>query len=338
MRVVDGAGLARYVDDVIELAAESDLLAQRRDPALEPERRHRHPPAVARGADDVVGSSPGAVEEDLVELRRAGDLHDRPDVDAGLLHRHEQVGQPGMLRGFRVAAGQHEAPVGDVRQRCPHLLPGDDPLVAVAHCRSAYAGQVGPGTRLGVALAPQLLAGEDAGQEPLTLLVGAAREQRRRKQLLADVVDPVRRSRLGVLLVEDDLLHEARTATALLPRPAETDPAVGAEQPLPLTPGLEPLVLTPRSAGVAQRGELTDEVLAEPVAHLGAEGLVLGREAQVHAPYRNLTRCQKRRPSRPTASSSTTSQRVKVRRRPATTGHWRPATAGHWRPATAGHW
>ena len=86
-----------------------------------------------------------------------------------------------------------------------------------------------------------------------------------------------------VLLVEDHLLHQRRAATTVLARPAQPDPAVRAEQPLPLAPGLEALVLTARTAGVAERGELADEMLREPVAHLGAERLVLGREAQVHA-------------------------------------------------------
>src|SRR3954453_2659206 len=242
-RVVDRAGAARCLDDVVELATEADLLAQRRDAALEPERRHGHPPAVAGRPEDVVARRPRTVEEDLVELRRAGDLHNRPDVDAGLLHRHEQVGQPGMLPGVRVGAGQDEAPAGDVRERGPGLLPGDGPLVTVTDRGGAYAGQVGPGTRLGVALAPQLLAREDARKEAPSLLVTAARKERRREQLLADVVDPVRGTRLGVLLAENDLLHQRRAATTVLARPAETDPAVGAEEALPIAPRLEALVI-----------------------------------------------------------------------------------------------
>jgi hypothetical protein len=42
-------------------------------------------------------------------------------------------------------------------------------------------------------------------------------------------------------------------------------------------------VLASRPAGVTERSELADEMLVQPVAHLGAERLVLGREAQVHA-------------------------------------------------------
>ena len=94
--------------------------------------------------------------------------------------------------------------------------------------------------------------------------------------------------------MEHDLLHQRRAAPAVLARPTQADPAVRAEQPLPLAPRLEPFVLATRAARVSEGGEVADEVLAEPVAHLGTKRLVLGREAQVHALYRNLTPCQKR--------------------------------------------
>ena len=63
-----------------------------------------------------------AVEERLVELAVAGDLHDRPDLDARLVHRHEQVREPLVLRRVAVGAAQHEDPLRPVRERRPHLL------------------------------------------------------------------------------------------------------------------------------------------------------------------------------------------------------------------------
>ena len=77
-------------------------------------------------------SRAGAVEEHLVELGRAGELPDRADRDPRLAHRHEQVGQACAAPRARLGPGQHEAPVGHVRQRRPHLLAGDHPLAAVA--------------------------------------------------------------------------------------------------------------------------------------------------------------------------------------------------------------
>jgi hypothetical protein len=82
-----------------------------------------------------------------------------------------------------------------------------------------------------------------------------------------------------------------------------------AEEALPVAAYVEPLVLAARTTGIAELGELPDEVRVQPRTDLGAERLVLGREAQVHSVtvtwgYRNLTRCQKR--CRPTVSSSRT--------------------------------
>ena len=71
------------------------------------------------------------------------------------------------------------------------------------------------------------------GRKRLLLLVGAELDQRRAEQLLAEVVDQLRRVRAGVLLVEDDLLGQAEAAAAVLLGPAETGPAVLGEVPVP---------------------------------------------------------------------------------------------------------
>ena len=72
----------RQLDDAGKLTRITDLLAQRGHPALEGQRAHRHAPAVARLADHQVGVGAGVVEEHLVELRVAGQLDDRADLDA----------------------------------------------------------------------------------------------------------------------------------------------------------------------------------------------------------------------------------------------------------------
>ncbi len=64
-----------------------------------------------------------AVEEHLVELRVPGDLLDRPDLDAGLVHRHEEVRDPAVPWRVAIGPGEHEAPLGPVRERRPDLLP-----------------------------------------------------------------------------------------------------------------------------------------------------------------------------------------------------------------------
>ena len=187
----------------------------------------------------------GAVEEDLVELGRAGELAIGRISIAGLAHRHEQVGQARAAPRPRLGAGEHEAPVGHVRQRRPHLLPGDHPLVAVAgrpwsarrRGRSRRPARSSPGTTA--------RRRRDRRQEPALLLRRAERDQRRAEQLLADVADPGRARRAGVLLVEDHLLRERGAAAAVLGRPAQAGPAGRGQVPVPG----QPLVDAPRARG-----------------------------------------------------------------------------------------
>ena len=76
-----------------------------------------------------------------------------------------------------IGAADHEAPVGLVGQRGPHLLPGDDPLVAVPHRPGLDVGQVAAGVGLRIALAPQLGALPDGRQEALLLGLGPVVDQ-----------------------------------------------------------------------------------------------------------------------------------------------------------------
>ena len=59
--------------------------------ALVQERRHRDLPALALVAEAVLDRDLDVVEEDLVELRLAGDLAQRPHLDAGRAHVDDQV-------------------------------------------------------------------------------------------------------------------------------------------------------------------------------------------------------------------------------------------------------
>src|SRR5690606_27952672 len=166
-------------------------------------------------------------------LAVARDLDDRAHLDAGLLHRHQQVRQPVVSLRARLGAAEHEAPVGPLRPRGPDLLALDDPLAALEPRARLHVGEVGAGVGLRVALAPDRLAARDPGQEALLLLVAAERDQGGREQPLADVAEPARPAGARVLLVPDHLLEQRRAAPARLARPAEPDPARLAEPSLP---------------------------------------------------------------------------------------------------------
>jgi hypothetical protein len=100
--------------------------------------------------------------------------------------------------------------------------------------------------------------------------------------VLAHVVDAGGRLGAGVLLGPDHLAVEAGAAAAMLGRQVEADPAALSQLALPGQAHLEALVLTAGAAGAAQFGELTAQVLTEPLADLLAERFVGGGRAQVH--------------------------------------------------------
>src|SRR5262249_49628150 len=94
---------------------------------------------------------------------------------------------------------------------------------------------------------------------------------RGREQPLTEERDARRRVGAGIFLIEDDLLAEIGAAAAVLDGPREADPAIGAEDVLPLEPDVPAGLVGGATAGSA-RGELPGEVLAQPGAHLLPEG------------------------------------------------------------------
>ena len=188
-------------------------------PRSKPSSRHRDPPAVAGLADDQVGGGPGAGEEHLVELRAAGQLLDRPDLDAVLVDRDQQERQPVVPLGAGLGARDDEEPLAELRVGRPDLLAVDHPVVAVQPGLGLHVGQVGAGAGLGVALRPQLLDGQDlrAGTAaaapcvPNAISVGPSSSSPRWL---------TRAGAFGsrVLLVEDHLLPEREAAAAVLLR------------------------------------------------------------------------------------------------------------------------
>ncbi len=168
-----------------------------------------------------------------------------------------------------------EAPLRPVRQRRPHLLSVDHPLVAVELAGRRDVGQIAARAGFGVALAPQFGDVEDLRQEPLLLLGGAEGDQRRSEQFLAEVVHL--RGSVGdrVLLVERDAVRDGQSAAAVFLRPSEARIARGREMLVPRQSFLERLVLATRPSEAFDRGEFAGEILGEPVSDLGPELLDL---------------------------------------------------------------
>ena len=152
------------------------------------QRREHDPPAVADVAEPLGVGDPDVGEVHLVELGLAGDLVQRPHLDARRVHVDHEVGHALVLRRIGVGAGDQHPPSGEVRQGGPHLLTVDDPLVAVEHGPGRQPGDVGARTRLGEELAPDLLAREERAEVALLLGLAAVRDDGGRTHAVADDV------------------------------------------------------------------------------------------------------------------------------------------------------
>ncbi len=216
-----------------ERDAQPHLQAEPEREALVHQRGQAHLPAVVDLAEHLRLVHAHVVEEDLVELRVAGDLLERLHRHAGRLHVEQEVRDALVLRRVGIGAREQHHPVGDVRERRPHLLAVDHVVVAVLHRPRLQRGQVGAGVRLGVALAPDLLAGEDLRGIPLLLRLGPVRDDRGPGHADAEDVEHRRRLRDRHLLVQDHLLHEREALAAVLLRPREPDEAGVVERVLP---------------------------------------------------------------------------------------------------------
>ncbi len=107
---------------------------------------------------------------------------------AVLLHVHQEVGQALVLGHVGVGARDEHAPLGVLGAAGPHLLAGDDPVLAVLDRARFQRGEVRAGLGLGEALAPDLLGREDRRQVALLLLVAAPHHQRRAAEQQAEHV------------------------------------------------------------------------------------------------------------------------------------------------------
>ena len=74
-------------------------------------------------------------------------------------------------------------------QSGPHLLPVDDPLVAVPHGPAGQASHVGPRPRLAKQLAPDFLTSEHGSQQPVLKFLGGVGEDDRCPHADANRVD-----------------------------------------------------------------------------------------------------------------------------------------------------
>ena len=269
-------------DDLGELVPEQDLLAERRGAALERER------AIATfqpspGAPTMFAASVRAPSKNVSENSASPVIcADRADLDARLLHRHEQVGEALRPRLPSVGAAQRRSTSRPTAPRCPDLLPVDHPLAAGSALEPRarlHVREVGARVRLGVALAPDLLAARDRRQEarfcaslPNAISVGPSSSS------------PMWPSRAGAP-ARAYSSGKITCSASVAPRPPYSRGQPSTLQPARRAPlPRAPTLLGPRPCEPGRRADLRTAPRApvEPLGGLPAESLLLRCESEPH--------------------------------------------------------
>src|SRR6202021_4227755 len=152
--------------------------------------------------------------------------------DAPRFHVDEKKRNALLWPSLGTGAHQAEYPVGVLAHCVPSLLPIDYIVIALAHRAGPQRSEVGAGARLGISLAPPILAGDDSRQEVLLLRGARERHQHRRqhphrKRILR------RRADVRPFLLENMLLDDVPAGAAEALRPHCGAPATPMQNPLP---------------------------------------------------------------------------------------------------------
>jgi hypothetical protein len=218
------------------------------------------------------------VEPDLVHLVLTVEHDDRPHRHARGLHVDQQEGDTLLRAALAGGAHQAEDPVGVLCQRGPGLLAVDHIDLAAALCTGFQRSQVGAGTRLGIALAPPVLARADARQEVRLLRRRAEGHDHRRHHAQAEGHQR-RRAGVGAFLFKYVLLGGRPARPAKLHRPGRGHPALAVQGTVPEQVVVLVQALAAQHLGAERGGQMG----VDEAPDLGAEALVLGGVIEIHA-------------------------------------------------------
>ena len=265
-------------------------LAGRAEPPQRAAARQRHPlvaerdlgqrPALVHLADQVGGRQAHVGEEHLVERVGAGHLDDRADLDAGRVHRADEVRDALVLGHVGVGAGDEDAELRVLGQRRPDLLAVDDPLVAVAHGPGAEVGQVAAGLGLAEQLAPDLLGRQQREEVALLLLLGAGVHERRAGPADADLVRRAPHAGPPQLVVDDQLVDRVGVE-APRPGPVRRHVAGLGQLPAGRRRGARPA----RSARPSRRGSSSAGMSKSTAADASPRAVNVVRRRRRRRPY-----------------------------------------------------
>ena len=216
------------------------------------------------------------------------------------VERHQEVGEAAVALGLRIGAEQAEQVGAEGAAGGPGLLPGEPPAARrlVAHRAALGRGQVAAGAGLRPALAPEVLGRRHPRQDPVLLLGGAELEQGRGEQedpVLGDPLaarrpgsTPPRRSATPRSRRRGRRRPRARTRRPSAPRAAASPTRGAGRSPRRVSPEARP----PRDVGL------------EPLARLGAEGLLGIAVGEVHPPQPSLPKSSRTLSATPERFSS----------------------------------
>jgi hypothetical protein len=223
-------------DDIVHRAQAAHHAFHPQATAFMRERAHRDAPAAVQFVDEVFTWHFHRIEKHLGEFRLAGEVAQRPDLNAGRIQVDQQHGNAPVF--WRVLVGAHvtETLGGDHRVTGPDLLAGHHEMIARVLRAGAERREVGPGARLGHADAPHGVAANRGGRHRLLLRV-AKFQQRRADNGIAAKMHRAADTALRECFEVEQRLRRRRIATAQVRRVGGNHPAVVEQRGLP---GLRP--------------------------------------------------------------------------------------------------
>ena len=144
--------------------------------------------------------------------------------DAGRIHIHEQEGNAFLFFRVLIRAHQQEAPIGIHGECGPDLLAIHHIGIAIEHGFGAERRQIRSCIGFGIALAPDMLTGENLRQKPQLLFPRAVVDQHRPDHDNAMVIGACAAMAFD-FLSENNLLRRGQPKPTKFARPAGAKPA-----------------------------------------------------------------------------------------------------------------
>ncbi len=201
------------------------------DPFM-PDGRFQKRPAFAFLPDPLCHGDADIFKKHLIENMQTVEGGQGLHRNTRAFHIDQQDGNALLPRPVTAGADQQFAPVGPLRMGGPDFTASDNIIIAVPDSPASQRRQVGPGLRLGKALAPDFLPLQDRRQIARLLFLGGIGDQQRRNG------NQPHRNKLGrmtprAFFLKNILLRLRPAGTAICLRPARRGPASGIEAFVP---------------------------------------------------------------------------------------------------------